>query len=87
MLSAAALGPYRKLRLALTGLCAAVCVSTVTTGWHYLIDLVGGLAVTLAAQPAARVLLLYVVTPGRALDAGRMMKRRRSGAGFLLPIW
>ncbi len=63
LLSAAALWPYRKLRLALVALCAAICVSTVTTGWHYVIDLVGGLAVTLAAQPAANALLRYVVTP------------------------
>ncbi len=71
LLSAAALWPYRKLRLVLVTLCAAICVSTVTTGWHYLIDLVGGLAVTLAAQPAANGLLLYVVTPHRALGSQR----------------
>ena len=84
LLSAAALWPYRKLRLALAGLCAAICVSTVTTGWHYVIDLVGGLAVTLAAQPAANALLHYVVTPRRALHS-RRIEMRSSGAGFLVP--
>ena len=70
LLSAAALWPYRKLRPALVALCAAICVSTVTTGWHYVIDLVGGLAVSLAAQPAANLLLNYVVVSHGAPDSG-----------------
>jgi PAP2 superfamily len=72
LLSAAALWPYRKLRLALVALCTAICISTVTTGWHYVIDLVGGLAVSLAAQPAANALLRYVVTPHGAFDSRRV---------------
>jgi PAP2 superfamily len=84
LLSAAALWPYRKLRLVLVALCTAICVSTVTTGWHYVIDLVGGLAVTLAAQPGAHALLHYVVTPRRALHSGRI-EGCISGGGFLVP--
>jgi membrane-associated phospholipid phosphatase len=34
-----------------------VCISTITTGWHYLIDVVGGLAVTYPAQALANRLL------------------------------
>lgn len=33
------------------------CVSTVTTGWHYLIDVIGGLAVTYLAQATANLIL------------------------------
>ena len=84
LLSASALWPYRKLRLVLVTLCAAISVSTVTTGWHYVIDLVGGLAVTLAAQPLANAVLLYVVTSGGARDSG-LIEGCSSGAVFSQP--
>jgi membrane-associated phospholipid phosphatase len=34
-----------------------VCVSTITTGWHYAIDVIGGLAVTYLAQATANLIL------------------------------
>jgi membrane-associated phospholipid phosphatase len=30
-----------------------MCISTVTTGWHYVIDVIGGLAVAIFAQAVA----------------------------------
>jgi membrane-associated phospholipid phosphatase len=60
-LSAAALWPYRKFRPVLGALCAGICVSTIATGWHYVIDMVGGLTVTVAAQTMANNLLSYVL--------------------------
>jgi PAP2 superfamily len=68
LLSAAALWPCRRLRIVLVALCAAICISTVTTGWHYVIDAVGGLAVSLAAQPLANTLLNHVLTTHGVLN-------------------
>ena len=41
ILPAIALWPMRRIRYVAVTLAAAVCVSTVTTGWHYLTDVVG----------------------------------------------
>jgi membrane-associated phospholipid phosphatase len=40
-----------------------ICVSTITTGWHYLIDLIGGLAVTYVAQSIANLVLESAPSP------------------------
>ena len=62
LLSAAALWHIRKLRWFNALLALVICVSTVTTGWHYVIDVVGGVAVAAAAQIFAIRLLAYVST-------------------------
>ena len=53
VLATVALWPFRKARPVLIVLCTAICISTVTTGWHYVIDVFGGLAVAAAAQVIA----------------------------------
>ena len=53
ILATLALWPFRKARPVLAVLCTAICISTVTTGWHYVIDVFGGLAVAAAAQVIA----------------------------------
>ena len=53
ILSAAALWRIRKLRAVSTGLCVAICISTVTTGWHYVIDVIAGVAVAALSQALA----------------------------------
>lgn len=64
MLSALALGAVPRLRAIAWTLAVLIAVSTITTGWHYLIDVLGGLALTVVAAAAARVLV-----PSRA-DGG-----------------
>lgn len=64
MMSALALGAVRRLRAIAWTLAILIAVSTLTTGWHYLTDVLGGLALTVIAAAAARVLV-----PARA-DAG-----------------
>jgi len=54
VLSAMALWGFRRLRWFALGLATLICVSTVTTGWHYLTDVLGGLAVTAVAFALAR---------------------------------
>ena len=44
-------------------LCIMICVSTISTGWHYLIDVIGGLAVTYLAQTIANVALKTKPSP------------------------
>ena len=57
MMSALALGAVRRLRVVAWTLAILVAVSTLTTGWHYLTDVLGGLALTVIAASAARVLV------------------------------
>jgi membrane-associated phospholipid phosphatase len=57
ILSACALWPIRWLRWPSAILAAGICVSTVTTGWHYGVDVVAGVMVALIAQGLARVIL------------------------------
>ena len=45
ILAALALRRIRFIRWFALGLAVAVCISTVTTGWHYLVDVLGGLGV------------------------------------------
>jgi len=69
LLSAAALWPYRKFRLVLIVLSAVIAVSTITTGWHYIVDVLGGFAVAAAAYPLADYVLKRVVTPNAVSSA------------------
>ncbi len=48
-----------------------VCLSTITTGWHYAIDVIGGLAVTFLAQAIANL----VFRPDPSLVAAPAMAR------------
>jgi membrane-associated phospholipid phosphatase len=57
ILAAAALWGRKYLRIPAAILAVAVCISTVTTGWHYIVDVMGGIAVAaIAWVVAARVL-------------------------------
>jgi hypothetical protein len=54
ILSAAALWDYRFLRLPITLLSALIVASTLTTGWHYFSDVLGGIAVAALSMAVAR---------------------------------
>lgn len=54
LLTAAALGLFRRLRVWIWILTALICLSTITTGWHYGIDLIGGLLVAVVSLALAR---------------------------------
>jgi membrane-associated phospholipid phosphatase len=56
ILSAVALGSFRRLRLWMGILTVLVCLSTITTGWHYGIDVLGGLAVAAVSIALAGLL-------------------------------
>jgi len=58
ILSAIALSPIRSLRVAAWVLAALVCLSTVLTGWHYGVDVLGGLIVALMTDLAVRQIVL-----------------------------
>jgi len=66
VLSAVALGSLRKLRWPVWILAALIVVSTLTTGWHYLTDVMGGLALA-AITLAAASLVLPETEPAAAL--------------------
>jgi membrane-associated phospholipid phosphatase len=53
ILTAIALWHSRWLRFPAAVLAILMCISTVTTGWHYVIDVIGGLAVAIFAQAVA----------------------------------
>ena len=53
ILSARALRRIRSLRAFSTILCVAICLSTVATGWHYVIDVFGGIAVATISEVLA----------------------------------
>jgi hypothetical protein len=80
ILSTRALWGIGKLRPFCAALCLAICISTVATGWHFVIDVLAGIAVATSSQMLAswalqtppRAALLAVCrnpafTPGRAL--------------------
>lgn len=48
ILSAAALGSIRRLRIPAWGLATLICISTITTGWHYAIDVLAGIVLSIA---------------------------------------
>lgn len=57
VLSVVAMWNVRWARWSTFALATLICVSTITTGWHYLIDVIGGLAVTFLAQALANLVL------------------------------
>jgi membrane-associated phospholipid phosphatase len=57
-LSALALSSVRRLRAVAWLLAALVCVSTVLTGWHYGVDVLGGLLVAMMTALAVRRIAL-----------------------------
>jgi membrane-associated phospholipid phosphatase len=66
ILSACALGSVRYLRIPSWILCTLICISTMTTGWHYGIDVMGGIAVAVVAIAASNRLfavLRFLPTP------------------------
>ena len=63
VLSIIAMWKVRWARWPALALGTLICVSTITTGWHYLIDLIGGLAVTYVAQRIANLVLESAPSP------------------------
>lgn len=57
VLSAIALWRLRRVRCVLIALTAGICLSTLTTGWHYLIDVIGALPVIVISHALATQLL------------------------------
>jgi len=54
VLSVAALWGFRWLRIPATVLCAGIVLSTMTTGWHYLVDVLAALLLAFGSIVAAR---------------------------------
>jgi len=54
VLAAAALWGFRWLRVPVALLCGMIILSTMTTGWHYLVDVLAGLVVSAFSLAAAR---------------------------------
>lgn len=57
ILSAIALNGIPRVRVLAWALAILTCISTITTGWHYGVDLLGGLAVTVAGWALARLVV------------------------------
>ena len=57
ILTAAALSAIRWLRAPAWALSVLVGISTITTGWHYLVDVIGGIILSVISLAAARLLL------------------------------
>ncbi len=55
ILSGAALWDFRLFRIPVALLSAMIIASTLTTGWHYFIDVLGGIAVAVLSMAIARV--------------------------------
>jgi membrane-associated phospholipid phosphatase len=75
VLSVVAMWNVRWARWPAFALGMLICVSTITTGWHYLIDVIGGLAVAYLAQATANLILrseLPAATPAMARDGARI---------------
>jgi membrane-associated phospholipid phosphatase len=71
LLSAIALWNVRQIRYVVVVIAAGICISTLTTGWHYLVDVVGGVAVVLASHAIA----VWVMTSvNRAVGTSRLSK-------------
>jgi membrane-associated phospholipid phosphatase len=53
LISAFSLGALRRLRVGAWILAALICISTITTGWHYGVDVLGGIAVAAVSVAVA----------------------------------
>ena len=56
ILCAAALWTYKPLRVPITLLCGLIILSTMTTGWHYFVDVIAGAAVAILSIKVAILL-------------------------------
>ena len=66
ILTAVALGSFRRLRIWMWILTVMICISTITTGWHYGIDVLGGLAVAALSFALAGLLKEAPTLPSAA---------------------
>jgi hypothetical protein len=57
LLSARVLWEFRWLRVPALVLAGMICLSTMTTGWHYFADVLGGVAIAVASDIGAGLLL------------------------------
>lgn len=71
ILSAYALSCVRRLRWLVWTLCALICVSTITTGWHYGVDVIAGMAVS-----AVSIALAAWILPLRPMSPAGMDSRK-----------
>jgi membrane-associated phospholipid phosphatase len=53
---------YSRWRWLAALIALAICISTVTTGWHYVTDVIGGIAVAAMSQAAAARVLVWLST-------------------------
>ncbi|MGB8769362.1 MAG: phosphatase PAP2 family protein [Candidatus Korobacteraceae bacterium] len=76
VLSAIALWRLRRLRCILIALTAGICLSTLTTGWHYLIDVIGALPVIVISHVLATRLLYPASIPiaGLRISSNRLAR-------------
>jgi membrane-associated phospholipid phosphatase len=80
LLSAIALWNVRRIRYVVVVIAAGICISTLTTGWHYLIDVVGGVTVVLASHALAVWMMTAV---DRAVGTPRFQSRNGEPLNFL----
>jgi membrane-associated phospholipid phosphatase len=69
VLSAVALTRVRVVRWLAAVWAAAIILSCVTTGWHYFVDLLGGLMFSLLTIIAARMIIRYLRPPSASASA------------------
>lgn len=59
VLSGAALWEFKPLRIPVTTLCVSIILSTLTTGWHYFVDVLGGLVLAAISLILAKLFIRY----------------------------
>jgi hypothetical protein len=74
LLSAMSLGAIPRVRPLVWSFAGITCLSTLTTGWHYGIDLLGGLAVAVTAQLGAAWVCPYLEESGKDSLSARESK-------------